>query len=208
MRLRRIVDLIFLRQKLNEVDNIFYHNTAEVSEDAIVGKGTRIWNNAQVRERACLGENVVISKDVYIDRDVNLGNNVKVQNGVSVYMGVKVEDDVFLGPHMTFTNDLYPRAFTPDFQVHQTLVKKGAAIGANVTVVCGHTIGKYAMIGAGSVVTKDVPNFALMYGNPIHHAGWVSRTGEKLTFDEDGHAQCPSTSEKYFLAKGRVTLIG
>lgn len=160
--------------------NVKTHSTADVSPAAQIGEDTVIWNNAQVREKACVGSCCVLSKDVYIDTEVVIGNGVKIQNGVSVYKGVTVEDDVFLGPHMTFTNDLRPRAFSKDWQIIKTLVKKGASIGANATIVCGKTIGEYAMVAAGSVVTKDVPAHALVMGNPARITGVVCRCGQKI----------------------------
>ncbi|NJE02069.1 N-acetyltransferase [Thermococcus sp. JdF3] len=158
----------------------FAHPLAVVEEGAEIGEGTRIWHFAHIRKGARIGRNCNIGKDVYIDADVEIGNNVKIQNGVSVYHGVKVEDDVFLGPHMTFTNDLYPRAFNQDWEVVPTLVKKGASIGAHATIVCGVTIGEYAMVGAGAVVTKDVPPFGLVYGSPARLKGFVCYCGRKL----------------------------
>lgn len=158
----------------------FVHPLAVVEENVQIGEGTRIWHFAHVRKGAKIGKNCNIGKDVYIDVDVEIGNNVKIQNGVSVYHGVKVEDDVFLGPHMTFTNDLYPRAFNQDWELVPTLVKKGASIGAHATIVCGVTIGEYAMVGAGAVVTKDVPPFGLVYGNPARLKGFVCYCGRKL----------------------------
>jgi len=157
------------------------HPTAEVSEKAKVGKGTRIWHQAQVRENAAIGENCNIGKGVYIDFGVEIGNNCKIQNYVSIYHGVKIEDDVFVGPGVAFTNDFYPRAFIwSDEKVVSTLVKKGASIGANSTIICGITVGEYAMIGAGSVVTKDVPDHGLAYGNPAELKGWVCECGRKM----------------------------
>ena len=166
---------------------VFIHPTAEVAGEAVVGEGTKIWNQAQVREGAVIGEACILSKNVYIDEGVHIGNRVKIQNNVNVYHGVTVEDDVFLGPSMTFTNDLFPRAFSKDWKVHKTIVKKGASIGANATIVCGCTVGAYAMVGAGSVVTKDVPDYALVAGNPARQTGWVCRCGMKL----DKNLTCP-----------------
>lgn len=160
--------------------SIFIHSTAEVSEQAEIGDGTKIWNQAQVREGCMVGRNCIISKNVYIDVEVVIGNRVKIQNNVNVYHGVEIEDDVFLGPSMTFTNDLYPRSFHDDWEITKTYVKKGASIGANATIVCGNTIGKYAMIGSGSVVTKDVSDYALMAGNPAKQIGWVCKCGHRL----------------------------
>lgn len=166
---------------------IFIHETAEVSLNAHIGKGTKIWNQAQVREEAVIGEDCIISKNVYIDTKVKIGNRVKIQNNVNVYHGVQIEDDVFLGPSMTFTNDLYPRAFNDGWKITETFVKKGASIGAGAIIVCGITIGEYAMIGSGSVVTKDVPSYALVVGNPARQIGWICECGCKI--NESG--QCP-----------------
>ena len=160
--------------------SFFVHPLAVVEEGAEIGEGTKVWHFAHIRKGAKIGRNCNIGKDVYVDVDVEIGNNVKIQNGVSVYHGVKVEDDVFLGPHMTFTNDLYPRAFNQDWEVVHTLVKKGASIGAHATIVCGVTIGEYAMVGAGAVVTRDVPPFGLVYGNPARLKGFVCYCGRKL----------------------------
>ncbi|MGI6152733.1 MAG: acyltransferase [Christensenellaceae bacterium] len=158
----------------------FVHETAHVADNAKIGKGTKIWINVQVREDAEIGENCIISKDAYIDHAVKIGNDVKIQNGVSVYHGVTLEDEVFVGPHAVFTNDLNPRAQNPDWEVTPTLIKKGAALGANCTVVCGNTVGEYAMVGAGSVVTHDVPAYTLALGNPARPAGNVCRCGARV----------------------------
>lgn len=163
--------------------SVYVHPTAEVSEQAQIGDGTKIWNLAQVRENCVIGENCIISKNVYIDTQVKIGSRVKIQNNVNVYHGVVVEDDVFLGPSMTFTNDMFPRAFNNDWKITNTLVKHGASIGANATIVCGNTIGEYAMVGSGSVVTKDVPAHALVVGNPAKQIGWVCKCGCKLNAD-------------------------
>ena len=146
--------------------NVFIHKTAEVSEAAIIGEGTKVWNQAQIREGARIGTGCIISKNVYIDENVEIGSNVKIQNNVNVYHGVTVEDDVFLGPSMTFTNDLYPRAFNSDWEVKKTLVKRGVSIGANSTICPGIVIGEYALIGCGSTVTKDVPANTVVGGVP------------------------------------------
>ena len=160
--------------------SVFIHATAEVSEHAEIGDSTKIWNFAQVRENAKIGINCIISKNAYIDTGVQIGNNVKIQNNVNVYNGVIVEDDVFLGPSMTFTNDKNPRAVNPDWKITKTLVKKGASIGANATIVCGVTIGEYAMVGAGAVVTKDVLPHTLVVGNPAKKIGFVCKCGERV----------------------------
>ena len=162
------------------METVMIHPTAEVHSSAVIGKETKIWHQAQVRENAHIGERCIISKNVYIDTGVSIGSGVKVQNNVNVYHGVTVEDDVFLGPSMTFTNDMFPRAFNTDWEVTETLVKKGASIGAGVTVRCGVTIGEYAMIGAGSVVVTDVEPYALYVGNPAKKIGMVCKCGRKL----------------------------
>ena len=180
--------------------SVFIHSTAEVSDRAIIGDGTKIWNLAQVREECIIGEDCIISKNVYIDAYVKIGNRVKIQNNVNVYHGVEVEDDVFLGPSMTFTNDFYPRAFNVDWKITNTFIKKGASLGANVTVVCGNTIGEYAMVGSGSVVTKDVPDYALVVGNPSRQIGWVCRCGHKL----DENFVCPICKTEYTHLKKQI----
>ena len=164
------------------------HPTAEVSNDATIGESTSIWHQAQVREGAQLGQNCIIGKGVYIDAGVLIGNNVKIQNYVSVFHGVTIEDGVFIGPHVCFTNDLIPRAINPDGTLKavddwiliKTLVRRGAAVGANATIRCGITIGEWAMIGAGSVVTQDIPDLGLAWGNPARLQGFVCHCGARL----------------------------
>lgn len=171
----------------------YIHSTADVSPQAAIGEGTKIWQHCQVRERAVIGRNCILSKGVYIDSDVHIGNNVKIQNGISVYHGVTLEDGVFCGPHCVFTNDKQPRAVNPDgslksladWTVSETLVRTGASIGAHATIVCGVTIGRWAMIGAGAVVTRDVPDYGLVYGNPARLRGFVCPCGEKLDAPQD-----------------------
>lgn len=166
----------------------FVHHTADVSPRAIVGSGTKIWQHCQVREGAIIGQNCILSKGVYIDANVLIGNNVKIQNGISVYRGVTLQDGVFCGPHCVFTNDRQPRSITPDgllkstddWKMSETLVKVGASIGAHATIVCGVMIGRWAMIGAGAVVTRDVPDYGLVYGNPARLHGFMCACGEKL----------------------------
>jgi acetyltransferase-like isoleucine patch superfamily enzyme len=174
-------------KKLNLVNGAKIHETAEIDETCEIGKGTIIWKNVQVREGAKIGENCIMGKDVYIDLEVSIGDRVKVQNGVSVYNGVTLEDDVFLGPYMVLTNDLYPRAYDKEWKVVPTLIKKGASVGANATIVCGVTIGKYAMIGAGTVVNKNVPNYGLLVGNPARLIGFVCECGRKMEEKEVGN---------------------
>ncbi len=172
--------------------DFFAHPTADISPQALIGKGTKIWQHCQVRERAVIGCNCILSKGVYIDSDVHIGNHVKIQNGISVYHGVTLEDGVFCGPHCVFTNDKQPRAINPDgslksaddWMVGETLVRTGASIGAHATIVCGATIGRWAMVGAGAVVTRDVPDYGLVYGNPARLRGFVCPCGAKLTQDE------------------------
>src|SRR3990172_1825476 len=164
--------------------DVFIHETAEVAEDASVGSGTKIWHQAQVRPGASIGEQCKIGKGVYIDIGVRIGNNVKIQNYVSLYKGVTVEDDVILGPHVTFTNDLYPRAFVDNFTVYETVIKKGGSVGANATIVCGVVLHEYCMIAAGAVVLSDVPAFALVVGNPGRVTGYVCRCGKKLDIEK------------------------
>ena len=160
-------------------DKYFIHPTAHVSDKATIEEGCQIWINAQVREGAHIGKNTIISKDVYIDKDVSIGRGCKVQNSVSVYHGVTIEDDVFVGPNATFTNDKVPRAFNNDWSISMTTLKKGVSLGANCTIVCGITIGEYAMIAAGAVVTKNVEPHALMMGNPAKCVGYVDKMGNK-----------------------------
>lgn len=179
------------------------HASAEVSDKAIIGTGSSIWHHSQVREGAHLGENCIIGKGVYIDAGVRLGNNVKVQNYVSIYHGVTVEDGVFIGPHVCFTNDLQPRAINPDgslkaaddWTLTTTLIQHGAALGANSTIRCGVTIGRWAMVGSGSVITRDVPDYGLVYGNPARLHGYVCPCGQKMEPCGDGVTmQCPVCS--------------
>lgn len=158
----------------------FVHPSAHISEGAVIGEGTQIWINAQIRESASIGRNCVISKDVYVGTEVKVGNGVKVQNSVSLYDGVVLEDDVFVGPNVTFTNDKVPRAFNNDWKTIPTIIRKGASLGANSTIVCGIEIGEYAMVGAGAVVTKTVEPYALVVGNPARVIGRVDIMGNKI----------------------------
>ncbi len=166
--------------------DFFIHPTANVSIQSIIGDGTKIWINSQVREKSKIGKNCIISKDTYIDTQVKIGNNCKVQNSVSIYQGVTIEDDVFIGPNACFTNDKVPRAFDPEWKITPTLVKKGASIGASATIICGITIGEYAMIAAGSVVTKDVKPYSLVMGNPAKHYSYIDKMGNKIEGNPNG----------------------
>lgn len=192
------------------MDNLFpyIHPTAIVDAGATIGEGTKIWHFTHVMGTANIGSSCVLGQNVFIGNKVRLGNRVKVQNNVSVYEGVHCEDDVFLGPSCVFTNILNPRSFIErkeDFK--PTLVKKGASIGANATIICGNTIGRYALIGAGAVVTRDVPDFGLMVGNPARQKGWVSINGHTLHFDSEGRAVCPESGSIYQLENGVVVLL-
>lgn len=161
-------------------NSVFIHPSAEVHGRADIGDGTKVWNNVQVREDVKIGVDCILSKDVYVDVGVTIGDRCKVQNGVSIYNGVTLEDDVFIGPHATLTNDKVPRAFNRHWKIEPTLIKKGASIGANATIICGITIGEYAMIAAGSVVTKDVAPYSLVLGNPARHYYFVDKDGNEV----------------------------
>lgn len=184
------------------------HPSAVIDEGCIIGKGTKIWHFSHIMPNCTLGENCNIGQNVVISPDVVLGNNVKVQNNVSIYTGVICEDDVFLGPSMVFTNVMNPRsAINRKNQYAKTVVKKGASIGANATIVCGHDIGAFAFIGAGAVVTKNVPDFALVVGNPARQIGWMSEYGHRLKFNEEGLATCPESGQVYQLRNNLVSRI-
>ena len=186
----------------------FLHESSYVDDGAIVGKGTKIWHFSHIMSNAIIGNNCNIGQNVFIASAVKLGNNVKIQNNVSIYTGVECEDDVFLGPSMVFTNVTNPRsAVNRQNQYSKTFVGKGASIGANATIVCGIKIGKFAFVGAGAVVTKDVPDYALFVGNPARQKGWMSEYGTKLEFDKLGQAICSESSEKYELREGFVKKI-
>lgn len=191
-----------------EKNDFYAHQTAIIDEGAKIGKGTKIWHFCHVMGNSELGENCSLGQNVFVANDVKLGNNVKVQNNVSIYTGVICEDDTFLGPSMVFTNVTNPRsAVVRKGQYEKTIVKKGVSIGANATIVCGHTIGEYAFIGAGTVVTRDVPAFALMVGSPAKQLGWMSRFGHRLNFDEKNVAICPESGEKYLLKNNIVEIL-
>ncbi len=186
----------------------FAHPTAVIDEGCTIGKGSKIWHFSHIMPNCQLGEFCNIGQNVVISPDVVLGNNVKVQNNVSIYTGVICEDDVFLGPSMVFTNVFNPRsAVNRKSEYMKTLVKQGASIGANATIVCGITINEFAFIGAGAVVTKDVPKYALVMGNPARQSGWMSQFGHKLKFDNNGIAHCPESNEKYVLKDNKVEVL-
>ena len=183
----------------------FSHPTAVIDEECKIGEGTKIWHFSHIMSGCDIGNSCNIGQNVVVSPQVKLGNNVKVQNNVSIYSGVICEDDVFLGPSMVFTNISNPRsAIVRRDQYEQTLVEQGASIGANATIVCGNTIGRYALIGAGAVVTKEVKPYALVVGNPARQIGWVSEYGHRLNFDQSGMATCPESGQKYKLSKDQV----
>jgi UDP-2-acetamido-3-amino-2,3-dideoxy-glucuronate N-acetyltransferase len=186
----------------------FAHESAIIDEGCQIGKGTKIWHFSHIMRDCTIGENCNLGQNVVVSPGVVLGNNVKVQNNVSIYTGVVCEDDVFLGPSCVFTNVTNPRSLVNRRgQYTQTKVKRGASIGANATIVCGHDIGDFAFIGAGAVVTKNVPAYALVVGNPARQTGWMSEYGYKLSFDKNGLAVCPESGEKYLLKDGAVSKV-
>lgn len=186
----------------------FAHETAIIDEGCTIGNSSKIWHFSHIMPNCTVGEKCNIGQNVVISPDVILGTNVKVQNNVSIYTGVICEDDVFLGPSMVFTNVLNPRsAIIRKSEYKKTIVKKGASIGANATIVCGITIGEYALIGAGAVVTKDIKAYALVIGNPARQTGWVSEYGHKLQFDKNNRAICPESTQEYILNNDSVQRI-
>lgn len=187
----------------------FAHETAVIDEGCTIGQGTRIWHFTHIMTGSTIGEICNIGQNVVVSPGVVLGRNVKVQNNVSIYTGVSCEDDVFLGPSMVFTNIRNPRSeVVRRDQYVKTIVRKGATIGANATIICGITLGEYCFIGAGAVVVKDVDPYALVLGNPARHVGWMSRFGQHLDFDSEGRAVCPESGEEYRLKDGKVTRSG
>ncbi|MCT4665864.1 MAG: acetyltransferase [Flavobacteriales bacterium] len=188
--------------------NYFAHETAVIDEGCTIGKDTKIWHFSHIMPNCDIGEKCNIGQNVVVSPDVKLGRNVKIQNNVSVYSGVICEDDVFLGPSMVFTNIINPRsAVNRRGNYATTLVEKGASIGANATIICGNTIGRFALIGAGAVVTKNIPPYALVVGNPAKHIGWVSEYGHRLEFDDNQQAICPESGQQYQLKDQTVTRI-
>jgi UDP-2-acetamido-3-amino-2,3-dideoxy-glucuronate N-acetyltransferase len=188
--------------------SFFAHETAVIDSDCQIGDGTKIWHFSHIMPNCTIGQNCSIGQNVVISPEVRIGNRVKIQNNVSVYTGVICEDDVFLGPSAVFTNVINPRsAIIRKDEYKLTLVQKGATIGANATIVCGITIGKYAFIGAGAVVTKNIPDYALVVGNPARQTGWMSEYGQKLKFNSEGFAICSESKEQYRLENGKVSKI-
>jgi len=186
----------------------FAHETAVIDDNCSIGEGTKIWHFSHIMPNCTIGNKCNIGQNVVVSPDVILGNNVKVQNNVSIYTGVICEDDVFLGPSMVFTNVINPRsAVIRKDEYKKTIVKKGASIGANATIICGNDIGEYALIGAGSVVTKEIAPYALVVGNPSKQIGWISEYGHRLNFDENGIAICPESNDKYQLKNNKVQKI-
>lgn len=193
---------------MEKSNNFYVHESAFVDEGVEIGKDTKIWHFCHIMSNAKIGERCNFGQNVFVASDVIIGNNVKIQNNVSLYTGVICEDDVFLGPSMVLTNVINPRsAVNRKGEYSKTLIKKGASIGANATIVCGNTIGEYSFIGAGAVVTKNVEPYALMVGNPARQIGWISEYGQRLNFDDFGFAICPESGEKYRLKHNAVSKI-
>jgi len=199
---------LFSTSKNISMPKYYSHETAIIDSGALIGEGTKIWHFSHIMENCTIGKSCNLGQNVVVSPKVVLGNNVKVQNNVSIYSGVICEDDVFLGPSMVFTNIINPRsAVVRRDEYIETLVKKGASIGANATIICGNTIGSYSLIGAGSVITKDVLDYALIIGNPGKQIGWVSQYGHRLEFNEDLKAICPESGELYELKNDKVKRI-
>ena len=185
----------------------FVHESSYIDKPCVIGEGTKIWHFSHIMKDCEIGQNCNIGQNVVISPSVKLGNNVKIQNNVSVYTGVICEDDVFLGPSMVFTNVINPRSgVIRRDEYMKTIVKKGSSIGANATIVCGNDIGKFSFIGAGAVVTKEVPDYALMVGNPAKQIGWMSEYGERLNFNSKGEAKCDHSGKVYKLKNNQVTI--
>ena len=191
--------------------SIDIHPSAIIDEGAQIGDGSRVWHFSHICSGALIGEKCSLGQNVFVGNDVVIGNNVKIQNNVSVYDAVTIEDDVFCGPSMVFTNVYNPRsAVTRKDEYRKTLIKRGATLGANSTIVCGITVGEYAFVGAGALINKNIPDFALMVGVPSKHIGWMSRFGERLDLPLKGNAEtiCPKTNEKYILVDGKCSIVG
>jgi UDP-2-acetamido-3-amino-2,3-dideoxy-glucuronate N-acetyltransferase len=190
------------------MNSYFAHETSVIDKDCVIGAGTKIWHFSHLMSNCIIGENCNLGQNIVVSPEVVLGNNVKVQNNVSIYTGVICEDDVFLGPSMVFTNIINPRsAIKRKDQYSKTLVKRGVSVGANATIVCGITIGEFAFIGAGAVVLKDIPPYALVVGNPSRQIGWISEYGHRLNFNELGYAICSESKEEYQLKANRVQKV-
>jgi UDP-2-acetamido-3-amino-2,3-dideoxy-glucuronate N-acetyltransferase len=190
------------------MSNYFVHQSAVLDDGCQIGENTKIWHFSHVMSKSIIGTNCNIGQNVFIDNNVKIGNGVKIQNNVSVYNSVTVEDDCFLGPSMVFTNVINPRAHIErKHEYKSTLLKQGCTIGANATIVCGITLGRYCLVGAGSVVIRDVPDFALIVGNPSKQIGWVSESGLRINFDANQIATCPESGQKYKLENNKVTRI-
>ena len=185
----------------------FVHDSSVIDDNVQIGKDTKVWHFSHVMTKAKIGKGCVLGQNVFIGESVQIGDRVKIQNNVSVFSGVHIEDDVFLGPSVVFTNVDSPRSFIEQKNYAKTLIERGATIGANSTIICGNRIGQYAFIGAGAVITKEVPAFAKFFGVPAIQRGWVSRVGGDLIFNQDGHASCPKTNENYKLKDGIVIPI-
>ena len=198
----------FLMTESNANPTAFIHPSAIVDEGAIIGEGTKIWHFTHVMSTAKLGVNCNVGQNVFVGSNVNIGSGVKIQNNVSIYSGVEIEDDCFLGPSMVFTNVTNPRSHVERKEEYKlTKVRKGCSIGANATILCGVTLGEYSFVGAGTVVTKDVSDYAVVVGNPAKQIGWMSVFGEKLNFDENGEAICESSGEKYLMEHNQVSKL-
>ena len=193
------------------MNKAYVHPTAVVEKTATIGEGTKIWHFVHIRENAEIGRECVLGHSVYVGKGVKIGNRVKLENRATVYQGVKIEDNVFVGPHVTFTNDPYPRSYSTDWKIVPTLVKKGASIGAGTVIICGITIGEHAMIGAGSTVTKDIPPHAIAYGNPAKIRGFVCKCGRRLIKEEERQKyilmKCPSCDEKYEIPRENYACV-
>ena len=194
--------------KDSKKDHYFIHDSSFVDEDCYIGQGTKIWHFSHIMSKSVIGMNCNIGQNVVISPKVKLGDNVKVQNNVSIYTGVECEDNVFLGPSMVFTNVINPRSIiVRRNEFKKTIVREGATIGANATIICGVEIGKFSFVGAGAVVTKDIKDYELVFGNPSVHKGWISEFGEKLIFNNDGIAICSGSGEKYSISNNSVKKI-
>lgn len=190
------------------MNNYFIHQSSYIDDNVSIGINTKIWHFSHILSNTKIGANCSFGQNCVVGPNVVIGNNVKVQNNISIYEGVEVEDDVFIGPSVVFTNVINPRSFIVRKQEYKkTRLKRGVSIGANATIICGNTLGQYAFIGAGTVVTKDVPDFGLVVGNPGRQVGWVSKAGHKLEFDATNLATCPETAERYKLAAGKVIAL-